>query len=557
MPTRLAAPVLTVDAMKMHKVDTRNVENLFGMWTVFSKCAESMEEGRRLENLSWRLWNRETFCCEPSQQARATTPAIVVTGRPSSTQESDEMPELSASVDSATSDVLERVERDDESRSQPLNIQRPASRKPDSIESRSRGREKHITSFDLEKMVITIKEKKELEPLAPMPIAVPTPFPAPTHTTDTTPRPSSPSPESKTATTTETVGSSGSDSSDSQAVGSESSATSDLSQHSIIRGFSSGHPSSYRSQSRLAPAPVSNPPAHSKVESKVAQDRKKGGMFMLGGSSGEDESSLEEHMAFQPHRSSLSDGLKRPITNRKQTSFKDEVATRTINEGTHEDEEVFESDEEDEDAVSESAIDDDDDSSEWEDSVDASGPSSVEDKQLFQRVDSRPNLTSRRSLLTNLLHQPDRAAALANLASKSTPAMQRSRTTSPNGPSVAASPEEDSGLMMRGQAIPRSKPIIMTTSNIHPPALSPRTTRRNMLATELTESLRRHLLWERQQKSTTANAVLKRRHTAHDVANLQEYPGQKPAQNSKDASKNNSWNHYFDHGLGEYHQKGW
>lgn len=33
MPTRLAAPVLTVNAGKMHKVDTRNVENLFGMWT--------------------------------------------------------------------------------------------------------------------------------------------------------------------------------------------------------------------------------------------------------------------------------------------------------------------------------------------------------------------------------------------------------------------------------------------------------------------------------------------------------------------------------------------
>jgi hypothetical protein len=33
MPSRLAAPVLTVDAGKMHKVDPRNVESLFGMWT--------------------------------------------------------------------------------------------------------------------------------------------------------------------------------------------------------------------------------------------------------------------------------------------------------------------------------------------------------------------------------------------------------------------------------------------------------------------------------------------------------------------------------------------
>lgn len=33
MPIRLAAPLLSVDAEKMQRVDTRNVENLFGMWT--------------------------------------------------------------------------------------------------------------------------------------------------------------------------------------------------------------------------------------------------------------------------------------------------------------------------------------------------------------------------------------------------------------------------------------------------------------------------------------------------------------------------------------------
>ena len=71
-----------------------------------------------------------------------------------------------------------------------------------------------------------------------------------------------------------------------------------------------------------------------------------------------------------------------------------------------------------------------------------------------------------------------------------------------------------------------AQPIIMTTTNStpHQAALSPRTTRRQMLATELTPSLRRNLLWERQQKNQTASAVLKRRHTAHDVAHLKQYP---------------------------------
>merc|ERR1711977_724163 len=109
------------------------------------------------------------------------------------------------------------------------------------------------------------------------------------------------------------------------------------------------------------------------------------------------------------------------------------------------------------------------------------------------------------------------------------------------------------------------KPIIMTTSNTHPPqqpALSPRTTRRNMLSTELTESLRKNLLWERQQKSQTANAFLKRRN-AQSMANLQSHtmpaagPSQPPPPTAlQETSKNNSWNHYFDNPW-EYHTKGW
>jgi hypothetical protein len=33
MPATLDTPVLTVDVNRIHKVDTRNVENLFSMWT--------------------------------------------------------------------------------------------------------------------------------------------------------------------------------------------------------------------------------------------------------------------------------------------------------------------------------------------------------------------------------------------------------------------------------------------------------------------------------------------------------------------------------------------
>lgn len=519
---------------------------------VFSKCAESMEDGKRLENLSWRLWNRETLCCE-SQPHFATTPAIDIS--PSHPGRSD-IPALSASVDSVASDVAGSVHDHQPSRTAPVDIVPLPS--IGCVQGRSRGREKHITSLGLEKMVFSIKEKQGLEPLPPrIADAVSTLFPT-APTADVTPRPESPSVHvplrsSDSSTSTAPLSGSDSDRSPMNTAGSDTSAELTLC-HSVVRGFSPNLiSSSYRSHTHLAPSSI--PTKH--TPQGRPGEAKKGDMFLLGASS-DDGSSLEDRLFHQPRQSSLTAGLRRPLASKKQTSFRDEVESRTINQKVSADEDVFESD--DEIDASESAIDDDDDDddgSEWEDSTSDSGEGPGTDKHLFQRVDSRPNLVSRRSLLTTLIHQGDRAAAFANKASRSSPALRRYEVQPSGDSSASSSLDEESTLTMPSRSkMTASKPIIMTTSNTHPPALSPRTTRRNMLATELTESLRKHLLWERQQKSTTANAVLKRRHTAFDVSNLQEYPGQKPDL-SKDGSKNNSWNHYFDHGSGEYHRAGW
>ena len=565
--------MLSVDAGKMHKVDTRNVENLFGMWTgwcstpfrtatsadgsvvqVFSRCAESMEDGRRLENLSWRIWNRETLCCE-SQPQFTTTPAIDFS-RPRPDRK--DIPELSASVDSVASDVAELIEDDRRSRTAPVDIQSQPSRNG-GVQGRSRGREKHITSLGLEKMVFSIKEKKELQPLSPRIVdAVPSILPS----TDITPRPASaplhgPPLSSESSTSTAPDSSPESNGSGSDAAGSDTSAEIGIS-HSVVRGFSPTHiSSSYRSSTLLAPSSLPAKP----IIHLQSEEPRTGGMFTIGGSSGEDDSSFDDQMSRQPRQSSLTAGLKRPPTSKKQTSFRDEVESRTINHKSLTDEEVFESDDEDDgpgSAIEDDEEEEDDDGSDWEDSISDGGDAPGPDKPLFQRVDSRPNLVSRRSLLTTLMNQSDRAAAFAHKASQSTTNLRRSPSKSYHGSDVSSSPEDEDPLAIpAGSKMTASKPIIMTTPNTHPPALSPRTTRLNMLATEFTESLRKHLLWERQQKSTTANAVLKRRHTAFDVANLQEYPGHRPDQTSKDASRNNSWNHFFDHGLGEYHQAGW
>ncbi|KAI5292452.1 hypothetical protein KEM55_007788, partial [Ascosphaera atra] len=134
MAPRLTTPVLTVDPAKIHEVDTRNAESLHGMWMVFSKCADYMEEGRRLENLSWRLWTRETFCVDhtldvspcPSPVVRAATTTSDENNRNAAadiqklgeahdrraateTARDADVPELSTSVESESSSEELRV----------------------------------------------------------------------------------------------------------------------------------------------------------------------------------------------------------------------------------------------------------------------------------------------------------------------------------------------------------------------------------------------------------------------------------------------------------------
>ncbi|KAJ5196170.1 hypothetical protein N7449_006649 [Penicillium cf. viridicatum] len=586
----LTTPVLSVDADNIHKVDTANAQSLHGMWMVFSKCADYMDQGRRLENLSWRLWTRETFCVEPEKCNRTSNLPLL-------RSEAGDLPELSASVESAASDQAERIEA--HIKRPKFSDYRPAVVREDSLASLGRGKEKHITSLDLERMVLNIKEKKQLEP-RPHPVEPAAPV------VDITPRPSTPTPTPPAVSTARhvphfsvrptpyphestescsTTAPEGNESDAAQVNASDTSVSSSgilpsrpelIKSTSIVRGFSPSHiSSSFRSQPRLSIDPS---PSRSATQLRPSPLKKKGGMFTLGGSSGDDdESSFEERMVPQAAQENATGGglkpkINNPDSTKKTASFSNQVSSHIIPNSrdiSRSDEDAIETDDE----VSESAIEDDEDS-DWEDSITEGGESSVDEQGgMFQRVDSRPNLVSRRSMLTMMMHQP---ARMQGNAFRSSPALQRSRLTSPSGPSIPQSPpdKEEESLVMRGPDVPRSKPIVMNTNASQSMAHSPRTTRRNMLATELTESLRRHLLWERQQKSATANAFLKRRHTAHDMKNLKEYPGPKgphkgvgpnqasaeadPNAASSDLGKNGSWTNYTtDYGPWEYHVKGW
>ncbi|EQB55120.1 hypothetical protein CGLO_04982 [Colletotrichum gloeosporioides Cg-14] len=576
MPYPLATHVLTVDPNVIHKVDTSNPQNLYSMWTVFAKCAESVEQGRRLENLSWRMWNHETFCCAEDEQEASITATCQPREIPQTSRLQD-VPQLSGSVDSENED--EAVEFT--STSAPLEI-RPRIQRQDSCASnRSRGKERHITAGDFEKMVVSII--KENEPLsAPLPQIASPYMPPQKETPDLAP--ASPSYEHSGSTTTESPCKSSEEEQSQEPPSPEIN-----SRTTVVRGFSPSQVPIARpvpaSPKVISPAAIPEPsssPAAKRVQSKKQPMFALGGscssseqgqsveqlrpipapapkrkMFQVGGSS-EEDSSLKSALASGP--SSLLTGQK------KTTSFADHVLTRTINDNS------AIADDSDTDYVDESAIDDEDDSSDWEDSIEDSNKSSIDEKTFFQRVDSKVNLTSRRSLITLMIDQQNDRGRVGNIASQSTSALPWTRTSHPAPPTLAVSPNDsdDAPLMMkRGNRssplkpiteVPRSaaQPITATASHSHlQAALSPRTTRRNMLATELTESLRRNLLWERQQKSSTANAVLKRRHTSHDVANLKQYPEKAYINKNEDVPVAPQYFSKDTDNFGGYHSKGW
>ncbi|KIJ13152.1 hypothetical protein PAXINDRAFT_117466 [Paxillus involutus ATCC 200175] len=60
------APVLSVTADAVR--DLQGHEALSSLWMIFTKCKESLQDGRRLENISWRLWYRELVLAQTTYQ---------------------------------------------------------------------------------------------------------------------------------------------------------------------------------------------------------------------------------------------------------------------------------------------------------------------------------------------------------------------------------------------------------------------------------------------------------------------------------------------------------
>ncbi|THV06402.1 hypothetical protein K435DRAFT_645443 [Dendrothele bispora CBS 962.96] len=77
MAPNLPAPVLNIapDALK----DLDSSDHLSGLWFAFTKCKTSLNEGQRLENISWRLWYREMASTSSYRPLTPDTPSEMAT----------------------------------------------------------------------------------------------------------------------------------------------------------------------------------------------------------------------------------------------------------------------------------------------------------------------------------------------------------------------------------------------------------------------------------------------------------------------------------------------
>lgn len=508
------------------------------------------------------------------------------------------MPRLSGSVDSV---IDEEAVDDFHSETPAMEIVRPVIQRQDSTaSSRSRGKERHITSGNLEKMLVKIIQAEE-DLSNPLPEIVSSFQPAVQSPPLDICRPRPPVEHSGSTTTESSVASSDGHSVESNQQPSPtevlvSSSSSQTRPTIIVRGFSPSSNPSCRitSQTQRGPSPSAIPAPTAAPAAKLVQPKGRMARFALGASSGDDSysdrGSLDiraqqvppkpKRSMFQLGGSSEENSLESPQQQEQQQQLQVPQQAQQLQQQQNmmhyaNSSAIEDDDEDDDDAIyDESAIDDEDDSSEWEDSNEESGKSSIDSKLNFKRVDSSVNLTSRRSLITLMLANNDNQVQRnSRLASQSTSALPRAPSSTQRAHSSSPNDSDDAPLMMkRGlrapalnpiNEIPRSgaRPIVATASaNMYQSnMLSPKTTRRNMMATELTESLRRNLVCERKYKNQSRlNAALPRRYTSNDVANLKQHP-ETPFMNKNNINKaGDTYNDFADEYTGNsYHTHGW
>ncbi|OLL24236.1 hypothetical protein NEOLI_003810 [Neolecta irregularis DAH-3] len=455
MPTALADPVLSLAVNNIHKIDAINAECLSSMWTVFTKCKENLENGRRLENLSWRLWFRESL----SFDLPPVLPTDIL-------HRNILLPDLSSSVDSEDSVADIR------------SVDNPPATRPPAPTRTLSSRSRHLTPDRFQRLISALAPHSSgPERWKEFRLDHPAVFSAPVEKTTTVAKPCALSPA------VDLHPSSSCPHEASQPVQRASTAGATRPHGSVIHGF------------QIIPSAPTDIPALSQTAA-----------FYLGASSSPPNNSATPKACPPLSRVSTFADLIGPP--------QPPVALDTTAEETDD---------------------------EWDSIYTSSGNSSPTETQMFPKVEGRPPLASNRSLLSCLLESKTCTA-------KSSAALSRLATPDPSPRKVTAILKTAPlrSLFRKSSASALSAASANAALQI---SASPRTTRRNMLATELSESLRRNLLWERQQKTMTSAAVLKRRYTSTDISNLSEFP------NPNSLSPVSTGFDQADHH--EYHAVGW
>ncbi|EMD31517.1 hypothetical protein CERSUDRAFT_162949 [Gelatoporia subvermispora B] len=78
MISSFPTPILSVAADVVK--DLEGDEALCSLWALFTKCKESLKDGRRLENISWRLWYRELAAAQISPVSTPSSESSVFSG---------------------------------------------------------------------------------------------------------------------------------------------------------------------------------------------------------------------------------------------------------------------------------------------------------------------------------------------------------------------------------------------------------------------------------------------------------------------------------------------
>lgn len=510
-------PVLSLASNSIGKLGTLDADSLSCIWTVFAKCAENLENGRRLENLSWRLWYRTALLCHEDTlfytNVSKSSPTMMHRSSGYLKNKNQDLPELSLSIESVSSldehEVKGQVSDNYDASKMSVFVQKH-SKRPNTMQYVSPGRfQKMITDLsslkvETEKWKIDHNKAMLRQSLHKKSISS-SPKTNPLHSIP---------PNDSYLRFNQVSSSSGSNHHSSLA-------TQTAITHPDMTEYGVNNHDDNISEFYINKTSHETPlhPHHSIQKQEPLEKVDK--MFFI------QETLPSESYIKTPSKNDMTssttlESYQSTVKSAKHISF--EKSADISSSGTSNSQQL--------ECNTINSVDDGD----WDSMYDSSNSSSVNEKPIFQKIDTRLSklqIHPRPSLLSFML-QNKTDGNLTNSCSKSSPAISLSQT---------------SASFIIPKNIPQNNrhPTTAHIMDLYLPVVSPRTIRRNMFATELSESLRRNLLWERQQRTSTAFRTLKRRHTANDVTKLNDFPIQS-------SNENHDFFHDVDY---SYHVAGW